>query len=122
MYVCLYMQNHLMHTCVKSFQVKCLFFKSFKIFLNTLNFQELIRTTSFSKQEIQCMYRGFKQVSSNKSNLCSLTLFDGAVRYMYIKVAFRTQQRNVSSKNILVNQNKWGSRKGIFSKKCFLVS
>ena len=26
------------------------------------NFQELIRTTHFSKQEIQCMYRGFKQV------------------------------------------------------------
>jgi len=26
-----------------------------------IDFQELIRTTHFSKQEIQCMYRGFKQ-------------------------------------------------------------
>jgi len=26
-----------------------------------IDFQELIRTTNFSKQEIQCMYRGFKQ-------------------------------------------------------------
>ena len=26
------------------------------------HFQDLIRTTSFSRQEIQCMYRGFKQV------------------------------------------------------------
>ena len=28
-----------------------------------INLQELIRSTQFSKQEIKCMYRGFKQVS-----------------------------------------------------------
>jgi hypothetical protein len=28
-----------------------------------IDLQELIRSTKFSKQEIKCMYRGFKQVS-----------------------------------------------------------
>ena len=29
-----------------------------------LDLQELIRSTHFTKQEIRCMYRGFKQVAS----------------------------------------------------------
>ena len=31
-----------------------------------IDLQELIRSTQFTKQEIRCMYRGFKQVSGQE--------------------------------------------------------
>ena len=41
---------------------------------------------------------------------------------MVTRVAHQFHQKNISSKILLVNQNKWVSRKGNFSKQCFLRS